>query len=113
MSDLENTFETQVKQHSLPDPIREFPFALQCGRKFRFDFAWLDAKIAVEIQGATYRKGAHSTGTGLARDFEKNNLAVSLGWRVLYFDSKMIHDGRAVNFVEDLFKTTQTMEMEF
>lgn len=107
MSHLEDSLETQLKIHSLPPAIREVPFALP--RKFRFDFAWLEEKIAVEIQGGTYKKGAHSSGKGLARDFEKNNLAVLNGWRVFYFDGKMIDDGRAINFLCDLFQRLGTL----
>ena len=111
MSDLEESFATQLKQHSLPEPTREFPFALMRRRKFRFDFAWIEERVAVEIQGATFRKGAHSSGTGLARDFEKNNLAMLLGWKVFYFDSKMVQDGRAVNTICEAFGNVGMMEM--
>ena len=102
MSELEDTLANNIYVHGLPEPTREFPFALP--RKFRFDFAWIGERLAVEVQGGTYQRGAHSSGTGLARDFEKNNLAVLKGWRVLYFDTKMITDGRAVNTLVEYFE---------
>ena len=40
------------------------------------------------------RKGAHSTGQGIRRDYEKCNLATLAGWRVLSFDGK-VGQGRA------------------
>lgn len=57
---------------------------------FRFDFAWLKQRVAVEVQGSTWVKGAHSTGAGIERDCEKLDLAACSGWRVLYFTSSQI-----------------------
>lgn len=74
---------------------REHKFALEVGRQFRFDFAWPDSdggKISLEIQGGIFTKGAHSTGTGLTRDFIKGNLAAALGWRCFQFSSAMARD---------------------
>lgn len=103
MSYLEDAFSNNVTVHGLPEPIREFPFALRHGRKWRFDFAWLEQKIAVEIQGATWKKGAHSSGVGLKRDFEKNNYAMLDGWRLFYFDANMVTSGEAINFMCQVF----------
>jgi very-short-patch-repair endonuclease len=59
------------------------------GRKFRFDFAWLRERVAVEIQGGTFARGrsAHS-GASIVRDHEKHNLATLEGWRVIYFNAR-------------------------
>ena len=59
------------------------------GRDFRFDFAFTEARVLIEIQGGTFAKGrsAH-TGASLMRDFEKQNLAVCNGWRVLLFGAR-------------------------
>ena len=51
-------------------------------RKFRFDFAHILSKTAIEVQGGIWIKGGHSTPKGIQRDYEKLNLAQSLGWRV-------------------------------
>lgn len=55
------------------------------GRQFRFDFAWVEPKIALEIQGGHYGRGAHNRPKGYERDLEKNRLAVLAGWRVVAF----------------------------
>lgn len=111
MSDLEETFAQHVTIHGLPQPIREFPFYV--GRKFRFDFAWLDERIAVEIEGGTRANGRHNRHDGFERDCEKYNLAVLDGWRVLRFTGEMVRDGRAINFVKEVFRTIGTMELQF
>lgn len=96
-SQLEAELALQIKALGLPEPIREYQ-AIK-GRKFRFDFAWLEQRLLVEVNGGTYTKGAHSTGQGIARDYEKANLAVLQGWRVLSFDGKAVKDGTAVEVI--------------
>ena len=98
-SDLEQLFAFQVKAAGLPEPEREV--CVIPGRKFRFDFAWTEPnhRLLIEVNGGTYTKGAHSTGQGIARDYEKANLAVLQGWRVLSFDGKSVKSGEAVETI--------------
>ena len=96
-SPLEDIFAFQLDSAGLPEPIREYQ-AIK-GRKFRFDFAWLEQRLLVEVNVGTYTQGAHSTGQGIARDYEKANLAVLQGWRVLSFDGKAIKSGEAVEVI--------------
>ena len=96
-SDLEDTLAFQLDALGLTGYVREYQ-AMK-GRKFRFDFAWLEQRLLVEVNGGTYTKGAHSTGVGIARDYEKANLAVLQGWHVLSFDGKSVKDGTAVEVI--------------
>ncbi len=71
----------------LPSPDLQVKF--HPTRKWKFDFAWVAQKLAVEIDGGSFMaRGGHNTGTGIARDHEKQNEAVRLGWRVLRFGTK-------------------------
>lgn len=64
-------------------------------RKWRFDFAWLDVKLAVELQGGLYHpRGRHSRGKGQEGDYEKLNEAQRLGWVVLQFGSAHLSSHR-------------------
>jgi len=54
-------------------------------RKWRFDFALIDKKIAIEVNGGVYTNGRHTRGKGYINDMEKLNKAVELGWRVLQY----------------------------
>lgn len=73
-----------------PQPVAEYRFHDK--RRYRFDFAFPEHKVAVEIEGGIYmRRGGHSTGGGITRDIEKGNLAVSEGWRVLRFTGPMLN----------------------
>lgn len=73
----------------LADPEREFEFDKQTKRKHRFDFAWPDKKLAVEVNGQAWNvKGGGRHGKD--SDLEKLNIAILLGWRVLQFSPAML-----------------------
>jgi len=71
-------------------PATEYMFAASIGRRFRFDFAWIDAKVATEIDGGRWQShgGRHNTDT----DRDKLNIAAAMGWRVLRFSGAMLRD---------------------
>lgn len=98
MSKVEDDLEYQTNTLGLPTPEKQAK--LIPGRKFAFDFYWPSAKLAVEIQGGTWNIGGHSTGTGIARDCEKANLAVMHGYRVMHFTTQMVKNGEALDFIE-------------
>ena len=59
-------------------------------RAYVADFAWPDARVVVEVQGATWTKGGHSTGTGIQRDAIKALTAAAGGWVVVALTADMI-----------------------
>ena len=100
-SALENLFAMQLDSAGLTGYVREYQ-AIP-GRKFRFDFAFIEPhRLLIEINGGTYNGGAHGRGVGINRDYEKGNLAVIHGWRVLSFDTKQVKSGAALEVVEKL-----------
>jgi hypothetical protein len=52
-------------------------------RKWRFDWAFPDIKLAVEYEGLFSSKSRHTTIGGFIGDVEKYNQATILGWRVI------------------------------
>lgn len=99
-SPLEDLFAFQLDSAGLTGYVREY-HAIP-GRRFRFDFAWRKERLLVEINGGTYSGGAHGRGVGINRDYEKGNLAVLNGWKVLSFDTKQVKSGEALEVVERL-----------
>lgn len=97
MSKLEQKLLFQIRAMGLPEPDREFR-AIE-GRKFRFDFAWLEQKLLVECQGGIWTRGAHGRPVGIKRDMEKLNLAQLQGWRVMQFGVDEIDNGEAVGII--------------
>lgn len=102
MSDLEEAFAFQLSAIGLDGFVREYRAIPE--RRFRFDFAFVPERVLIEIQGGTWNRGAHSRGAGLARDYEKLNLATANGWRVLQFDTNMIKSGEAIRMAEQILK---------
>lgn len=84
-----------------PAPISEYKF--HPIRKWRFDFAWPDYKLAVEVEGGTWSQGRHTTGSGHMKDCDKYNQAAMLGWCVLRFTSNHINDGSALLLLNEFF----------
>jgi very-short-patch-repair endonuclease len=65
----------------LPRAVTEHRF--DPDRKWRFDFAWPAARVALEVEGGVWTGGRHTRGKGFLADVEKYNRAAVLGWRVL------------------------------
>jgi very-short-patch-repair endonuclease len=101
-SRLEETLSLHLKAAGIPDPEREYRFHQK--RKWRFDFAWPDLMLAVEVEGGIYSGGRHVRGAGFQKDVEKYNAATIAGWRVLRFTAHMICDGTALQTIEEIFK---------
>ena len=98
-SALEELFLMQIQALRLPEPEREYAFALEQGRKFRFDFAWVEQKVAAEIDGGTRNQGRHTRHEGYHRDCEKFNLALTLGWRPFRFTSEHVGNDLAAGIM--------------
>jgi hypothetical protein len=107
MADL---YVRQCQSFGLPPLVRELQFAKHLGRKWRFDCAFPDYKIAVEVNGVAVRRlagqlvvmGRHASITGIRNDNEKLNCAALLGWHVLRFlqtDIKPQHALRMTQYV--------------
>ena len=80
-------------------------------RRFRFDFyisilqgIEIEASCAneflIEVQGGIWRKGAHSSGTGITRDCEKFCLASIDGYLVMPVTTDQIKSGKALQWIE-------------
>ena len=60
MSEGEEIFLLQCRDSGLVIPDREHKF--MDGRRFRFDFAWADKMLGVEIEGGVFSGGRHTRG---------------------------------------------------
>lgn len=101
MSKPEAILAQQIAWAKLPEPVTEF--AAINGRRYRFDFAWPKHNLLVEVQGGTFAKSklGHSTGMGINRDNEKMILAQLAGWKVFQVDTKQVHSGQALKWIQE------------
>lgn len=95
---LEEIFKIQVHALRLPEPQREYQFHPK--RRWKFDFAWPQLMIAVEIEGGTYTGGRHVRPEGFRKDCEKYNAAALMGWMVLRGDVKMVKNNVLLDTVQ-------------
>lgn len=86
---LERELELQLRALGLTDGmVREYKFIE--GRRFRFDFAWPELWVAVEVEGINHAGTRHQRIKGYTDDCRKYNAAAMLGWRVLRFPQPML-----------------------
>ena len=90
----EETLALHLRAHGLK---YEREVCLIPGRKWRWDF--LVENVAIEVQGQTWAKGAHSSGSGILRDCQKLNAAVLAGYRPLIFTTQMVQSGEAIDTI--------------
>ncbi len=85
-----------------PEPVRQHQFAkAELGRKWAFDFAWVEQRIAVECEGATWTGGRHTRGAGFQSDIEKYNAATLENWSVLRCTATDLKN-RPIQFCEEV-----------
>lgn len=114
MSKAEEQFALQVRAVGLPEPEREYRF--HPTRRWRFDFAWPELKLAVEIEGITFygknkngsmKLGRHQTAKGLTNDCEKYGEAMLLKWDVYRCTQEFVKKGIAIDMVQKLLRLKQ------
>jgi very-short-patch-repair endonuclease len=84
-------------------PEREYRFTPD--RKWRFDFAWPEVRIAVEIEGGINEgkhRGYHMRTKGFLKDAEKYNRASTLGWRVYRFAPSQIQPAALEEIISEI-----------
>lgn len=97
-SDPERALSVILRWADVREPEVEYRF--HPARRWRFDLAWPDARLGVEVEGGIWTSGRHSRGEGFEADCAKYNEAVLAGWRVLRVTPAMIEDGRALAWIE-------------
>mgnify|MGYP003804436863 FL=1 len=77
----------------------EYAFAKP--RRWRFDAAFPQVLVAVEVEGAVWTYGRHTRASGFLRDKEKYNTAALAGWCVLRYTWEEITSGEFIEQVEN------------
>jgi len=101
MSSWEEFLANQIFEAKLPEPVREYRFHKT--RRFRFDFAWLEHKFAVEVHGQVWGRGGHTSGAGFTKDRQKINLAILDGWKVMEMTTGQVGDCLAIGWIKEYF----------
>lgn len=104
-SPLGMKFERFWKQLGGPELATEHKFCAT--RKWRFDFAIPELKIAIEIDGGVFGNGRHNRASGFIKDCEKFNAAAAAGWRVFRLATGMV-DSTNIGMIIDAVKESES-----
>ncbi len=83
--ELAELIKIWCRANKRPIPETEVYFAKSIGRRWKFDIAWPDLKIALEIEGGVYQKNHHHVSVdGYESDCEKYTTAqITYGYRII------------------------------
>lgn len=111
----EDLFAHQCRTHGLPAFAREYEFAKELNRRWKFDFAFALKKpsgrmyrLAVEVEGIVMRRGddgnwimggRHADIKGYKEDNIKYATATLLGWNYVRFEQSQVASKFAVGMV--------------
>lgn len=86
----------------LPAPTLEHRFAAP--RRWRFDLAWPDRKVALEIEGGVWTGGRHTRPQGFLGDMDKYNRAAVLGWRIVRCTPSQARSGAVLAVLAEILE---------
>ena len=78
--ELQQAMDMVHRLAGLPEPTPEYMFARDIKRYWRIDRAYVDLRIALEIEGGIYHGGRHIRPEGFKRDMVKYNELAIRGW---------------------------------
>jgi very-short-patch-repair endonuclease len=99
MSNLERTMQDILENADLPAFEQQHEPFKHLGRKHKLDFAWIEQKIALEVNG-----GAHAIKANLAHDAEKLFLLQREGWFVIFASKQCVENGAALARLKDVLE---------
>lgn len=92
---IQRAFAECCRFKGVPEPVPEYRFHAE--RLWRWDYAWPDQLVALEVDGGVWTGGKHGRGSGIVKDHEKRNAGAVLGWRLLLVVPKqLLWDGTAM-----------------
>lgn len=85
--------------HEYGYPMAEREYRFHPVRRWKFDYAYPEYQIAIEIEGGAWIGGRHVRGKGYISDMEKYNEATRFNWRLFRFTPQQAVNGYALNFM--------------
>ena len=87
--------------------VKEFLF--HPTRKWRFDYAVPEHKIAIEVEGGVYTRGRHVRPQGFLGDIEKYNAGTLLGWRIFRVTPDDLLRTKTLNMLKEAISVQNTL----
>ena len=70
-------------------------------RKWRADYAFIDANLLVEVEGGLWIGGRHNRPISMIKDFEKYNSATMIGWSILKFTPSQLNECATIDMIKE------------
>ena len=102
MSALERRWQLCWRAVNGPELVREHRFLET--RRWRFDFAHVETKTAIEIEGGVWTGGRHTRGSGFIADAEKYNESALMGWTVFRLPGQMVNVEWAKQIADSIYR---------
>lgn len=103
-SALAAKFLFQLRALGLPEPVHELSF--HPARKWKFDFAYPEKRLAFEVEGGLWVNGRHNR--AVDKDIEKYTAAALLDWFVYRVTPEAIRDGRGARWAHKFMQGWRT-----
>lgn len=88
--------------------VKEYKFHPE--RRWRFDYAIPEHKIALEVEGGVWTQGRHTRPQGFLGDIEKYNTATLMGWRVFRTTPTDLYRTATINLLKSAIKAPFLLE---
>lgn len=106
-SDAELRF-AQIWAETYPEIDLYYQWRFTQERRLNLDFAHVESRTGIEIQGGTWAKDmGHSSSTGIRRDAKKIAYASEKGWLIIPVLSDQVED---IGVLKQIFSTIQIRE---
>lgn len=101
---LQKAFAALCEEQGLPTPVFEYQIKALAPRRWRYDIAFPDQMVIVEVEGGAFQQGRHVRGKGFLGDMEKYNAATLQGYVVLRYTPQTILTLEALHQIKRLIE---------
>jgi hypothetical protein len=95
---IRDVFTTICRTDLRVECVKEYKF--HPTRRWRFDYAIPEHKIALEVEGGVWTGGRHTSPKGFLGDIEKYNTATLMGWRVFRTTPDELYKLSTINLIK-------------
>ena len=95
---IRDVFTTICRTDLKVECVKEYKF--HPTRRWRFDYAIPEHKIALEVEGGVWTGGRHTSPKGFLGDIEKYNTATLMSWRVFRTTPDELYKLSTINLIK-------------
>lgn len=90
--------------------VKEYAFHQK--RRWRFDYAIPEYRIAIEVEGGVWTKGRHTRAKGFLGDMDKYNTAAVMGWTLVRTTPTKLMTKQTFDYIKQALQWKKDMGAE-